>query len=124
MDQYYQGKVAVVTGAAGVICSEVARDLASLGCTVALVDLSFENAEKVAEDIRANGGKCGARVYYTQSLSKCQYSIFEYATLFKKGREVNYELQRENARSARGQRSDSARGRCHYQQITAGVQPH
>lgn len=60
MDKYYQGKVAVVTGAAGVICSEVSRDLASLGCTVALVDLSLENAEKVAEDIRANGGKCKA----------------------------------------------------------------
>lgn len=60
MDKYYEGKVAVVTGAAGVICSEVARDLASLGCTVALVDLSLENAEKVAEDIRAKGGKCKA----------------------------------------------------------------
>ena len=58
MDQYYQGKVAVVTGAAGVICSEVAKDLASLGCAVALVDLSLENAEKVAEAIRANGGSC------------------------------------------------------------------
>ena len=58
MDQYYQGKVAVVTGAAGVICSEVSRDLASLGCTVALVDLSLENAEKVAESIREKGGKC------------------------------------------------------------------
>lgn len=60
MDQYYQGKVAVVTGAAGVICSEVSRDLASLGCTVALVDLSLENAEKVAESIREMGGKCKA----------------------------------------------------------------
>ena len=60
MDQYYQGKVAVVTGAAGVICSEVAKDLASLGCAVALVDLSLENAEKVAEEIRANGGSCKA----------------------------------------------------------------
>lgn len=58
MDQYYQGKVAVVTGAAGVICSEVAQDLASLGCFVALVDLSKENLEKVAESIRENGGSC------------------------------------------------------------------
>lgn len=56
MDQYYQGKVAVVTGAAGIICSEVSRDLAALGCTVALVDLSLENAEKVAASIRENGG--------------------------------------------------------------------
>ena len=60
MDAYFQGKVAVVTGAAGVICSEVSRDLASLGCIVALVDLSLENAEKVAVDIRKNGGICKA----------------------------------------------------------------
>ena len=60
MDQYYQGKVAVVTGAAGIICSEVSRDLAALGCTGALVDLSLENAEKVAASIRENGGDCKA----------------------------------------------------------------
>ena len=60
MDAYFNQKVAVVTGAAGVICSEVSRDLASLGCTVALVDLSLENAQKVAQEIRENGGKCKA----------------------------------------------------------------
>ena len=58
MDQYFQNKVAVVTGAAGVICSEVARDLASIGCFVVLVDRAIENAEKVAQEIRANGGSC------------------------------------------------------------------
>ncbi len=60
MDRYFQEKVAVVTGAAGVICSEVSQDLASLGCTVALVGHSLEKAEKVAEKIRENGGKCKA----------------------------------------------------------------
>ena len=60
MNKQYEGKVAVVTGAAGVICSEVCRDLASRGCFVVLVDLSLENAEKVAEEIRANGGECKA----------------------------------------------------------------
>ena len=60
MDAYFNNKVAVVTGAAGVICSEISQDLASLGCAVALVDLSLENAEKVAKKIRENGGKCKA----------------------------------------------------------------
>ena len=60
MDKYFENKVAVVTGAAGVICSEVSRDLASLGCTVALVDLSYEHAEKVAASIRENGGNAKA----------------------------------------------------------------
>lgn len=53
-----KGKVAVVTGAAGVICSEVARDLAAGGATVVLVDLVLENAEKVAQSIREKGGNC------------------------------------------------------------------
>lgn len=58
MEKNYSGKVAVVTGAAGVICSQVARDLASRGAFVVLVDLILENAEKVAEEIKAAGGKC------------------------------------------------------------------
>ena len=58
MDKYFEGKVAVVTGAAGVICSEVAKDLASLGIFVVLADRAVENAEKVAEQIKANGGQC------------------------------------------------------------------
>ena len=35
-----KGKVAVVTGAGGVICSTVARALAAAGAKVALLDLS------------------------------------------------------------------------------------
>ena len=58
MDAYYQGKVAVVTGAAGIICSEVAKDLASLGIFVVLADRAIENAQKVADQIRAAGGQC------------------------------------------------------------------
>ncbi len=56
----FNGKVAVVTGAAGVICSEISRDLASRGAFVVLVDRLVENAEKVAEEIRAAGGKCAS----------------------------------------------------------------
>ena len=58
MDSYFNGKIAVVTGAAGIICSEVAKDLASLGIFVVLADRAVENAEKVAEQIKANGGNC------------------------------------------------------------------
>ena len=58
MDQFFGGKVAVVTGAAGIICSEVAKDLASLGIFVVLADRNIENANKVAKEIEENGGKC------------------------------------------------------------------
>ena len=58
MDSYYQGKVAVVTGAAGIICSEVAKDLASLGIFVVLADRAIENAQRVADQIKEGGGQC------------------------------------------------------------------
>ena len=49
------GKVAVVTGAAGVLCSDFARALAQCGAKVALLDLNVEGAELVAAELRASG---------------------------------------------------------------------
>ena len=47
-------KTAVVTGAGGVICSEMARALAECGAKVALLDINYEAAEKVASEIGEN----------------------------------------------------------------------
>lgn len=58
MDQYFNGKVAVVTGAGGTICSQIAKDLASLGITVILVGRGRDNIIKVEQEILAVGGKC------------------------------------------------------------------
>ena len=58
MDTYFNNKVAVVTGAAGVICSQVSKDLAALGVSVALVDRNEENLKKVEAEILSVGGKC------------------------------------------------------------------
>ncbi len=55
------GKVAVVTGAGGVLCSGFARTLARAGAKVALLDLNEEAARAVAEEIAAEGGT--ARAY-------------------------------------------------------------
>ena len=60
MDKYFEDKVAVVTGAAGTICSEVAKDLASTGMTVVLVGRTLEKLQKVEAEINANGGKAAA----------------------------------------------------------------
>lgn len=49
------GKVAVVTGGGGVLCSEFARALAACGAKVAILDLRLEAAEAAAESIRAEG---------------------------------------------------------------------
>lgn len=48
------GKVAVVTGAGGVICSEFAKALAACGAKVALLDLHEDKAKAVAAEIGEN----------------------------------------------------------------------
>ena len=50
------GKVALVTGGGGVLCSEFARALAANGAKVAVCDLRAEAAEKVVEEIKKDGG--------------------------------------------------------------------
>ncbi len=50
------GKVAVVTGAGGVLCSNFSRVLARAGAKVALLDLNLEAAEAVASSIVDEGG--------------------------------------------------------------------
>ena len=49
------GKVAVVTGAGGVLCSVMAEALAMCGAKVALLDLNLEAAKANAEAIAAKG---------------------------------------------------------------------
>lgn len=51
-----ENKVAVITGAGGVLCSEFARALAKNGVKVALIGLHEENVKKVADEITALGG--------------------------------------------------------------------
>ena len=50
------GKVAVVTGAGGVLCSLFAEALAKTGAKIALLDLNEEAASAYAEQINQNGG--------------------------------------------------------------------
>jgi 3-hydroxybutyrate dehydrogenase len=52
-----QGKVALVTGAASGIGEQCARKLAAQGAAVVIADLNLANAQKVADDIIAGGGK-------------------------------------------------------------------
>ncbi len=51
-----KGKVAVVTGGGGVLCSAFAKDLAAQGVKVAVLDLNKDAAQAVADEITANGG--------------------------------------------------------------------
>ncbi len=50
------GKVAVITGAGGVLCSAFSVALAQCGAKVAVLDLNIDAAQKVADEITAAGG--------------------------------------------------------------------
>ena len=55
-EKILNGKVAVVTGAGGVLCSSFAEALAAAGAKVALLDLNEEAAKAAADKIVADGG--------------------------------------------------------------------
>ena len=70
------GKVAVVTGAGGVLCSEFAKVLARAGAKVALLNRTQEKAQKYADQINAEGGV--AIAYGCNVLDKAQtYAVAE-----------------------------------------------
>ncbi len=51
----FTGKTVVVTGAGGVLCSDMARAFAQAGAKVALLDLNEEAVKKVSEELTAEG---------------------------------------------------------------------
>lgn len=58
---YFTDKVAVVTGAGGTLCSEIAVDLAAKGAKVILIGRTREKLQKTAERIEDAGGICMTR---------------------------------------------------------------
>ena len=72
------GKVAVVTGAGGVLCSMFAKALASAGAKVAVLDVNEAAANAVAEEIRAGSGTAYAykcNVLDKASLDACHEQV-------------------------------------------------
>ena len=75
-----ENKVCVVTGAGGVICSHLARGLATCGAKVALLDLNKDAAEVFAKEIREEGNIAyayEANVLKKESLEKCHNEILK-----------------------------------------------
>jgi NAD(P)-dependent dehydrogenase (short-subunit alcohol dehydrogenase family) len=75
MDQNYvnamfnvQDKVIVITGGGGVLCGTFARALAKAGAKIVVLDIRFDAAQVVADEIVAQGGE--ALPVYADVLSK------------------------------------------------------
>ena len=66
------GKVAVVTGAGGVLCSDFAKVLARAGAKVALLDLNEQAAKAFADEINAEGGIAKAYACDVLDKEKCE----------------------------------------------------
>lgn len=68
------GKVAVVTGAGGVLCSAFAKALARAGAKVALLDLNLEAAQRYADEITAEGGTAAAYACNVMDAESCTFA--------------------------------------------------
>lgn len=77
------GKVAVVTGAGGILCAMFAKALAAAGAKVALLDLNVEAAGAVADEITAEGGT--AKAYQANVLEKDSLEAVHEAVLKELG---------------------------------------
>ncbi len=78
INEYLSGKVSVIKGAGGVICSELARAFAASGAKVALLDLTLPKAQAVAEEIVKDGGTAKgyeANVLDKTSLAECHKKV-------------------------------------------------
>ena len=75
-----KGKVAVITGGGGVLCSGFAKTLAMQGVKVAVLDLNESAAQKVADEIVAEGGTAiavGCNVLEPESMKNARDVVAE-----------------------------------------------
>ncbi|MBO5421304.1 MAG: SDR family oxidoreductase [Clostridia bacterium] len=75
-----KGKVAVITGGGGVLCSGFAKTLAQQGVKVAVLDLNEAAAQAVADEIVADGGTAiavGCNVLEPESMKAARDIIAE-----------------------------------------------
>jgi len=84
-----KNKVVVITGAGGVLCGAFANECAKNGAKVALLDINFDTAQKIADNITSSGGQAKAykadvlnhealekvRIQVNKDLGKCDILI-------------------------------------------------
>jgi len=52
-----EGRIAVVTGGGGFLCSAICKDLAKRGARVAVLELRLETAQRIVDEIVGSGGE-------------------------------------------------------------------
>ena len=78
LNENLKGRVAVITGGGGVLCSGFAKDLASFGVKVAVLDLREDAAQTVVDEINTDGGTAlavGCNVLEAESLENARQKI-------------------------------------------------
>lgn len=73
-----RGKVAVITGGAGILCSVLAEGLVGLGVRCAILDIAEEKAKEVAASLREKGGDAegfGCNVLQKSSIEACRDAV-------------------------------------------------
>jgi 2-hydroxycyclohexanecarboxyl-CoA dehydrogenase len=73
-------RTVLVTGGANGIGAAIARRLAEEGCTVGILDLDQANAEKVAGEIKAKGGKAGVHAADISDYEAVQRTVAAFET--------------------------------------------
>ena len=74
------GKVTVITGGAGVLCSSMAQGFSQAGAKVAVLDLAEDKAKEVADNINAHGGEAiavKADVLNIESLQQARQVVMD-----------------------------------------------
>lgn len=75
-----KGKIAVVTGGAGILCEKIAKGLASFGAKIAILDILEKKARAVAMEIEDKGGEAISvcvNVLDKQSIEKACNRVLE-----------------------------------------------
>lgn len=57
-ESYFEGKVAVITGGGGILCSHIAMNLAQRGARIVLIGRDVRKLQKVADEVKDFGGFC------------------------------------------------------------------
>jgi NAD(P)-dependent dehydrogenase (short-subunit alcohol dehydrogenase family) len=79
VDFNLEGRVAVITGGAGILCSEMARCLAAEGVKVAILDIKEDIINEIVNEIKKDGGEAigiKTNVLDKESLLKAREEVF------------------------------------------------